>query len=238
MIIRRFNTKGIQHFEAYVLQCRQRHRAGEPLGPVTPTLLTDPECTIETSYELPGAAADFRDKLSIGEYFCRAIPDDRHAEARLDKELWTWLAAYFFDEITEGRKKIKETRAYIASIGFQDFYRHLLLGPYFVYFNSRDNPDRVRVLLYNNPTTMNEVMVQFGSYQTLMQNKSLQSVVQRLYFDEKAKRIKKGAGGKEAGTPRRLMDFFRQIELNYDLPSIDEHDIWSMLPKEFQKFKE
>ena len=49
--------------------------------------------------------------------------------------------------------------------------------------------------------------------------------MQRLYFDEEAKKIKKGAGGKEAGTPRRLMDFFRQIELNYDLLSIDENNV-------------
>lgn len=237
MTIRRFNAKGVQLFEAYVLRCRQLHKANEPLEPMTQELLTDPECSTATAYQLPDGAVDFKDKLSIGEYFCRVIPDDMHAEARLDKELWTWLAAYFFDEITEGRKKIKETRAYVASIGFQDFYRHLLLGPYFVYFNSRDNPDRVRVLLYNDPTTMNEVMVQFGSYQTLMQNKSLQSIVQRLFFDEKTKKIKKGAGGKGAGTPRRLMDFFRQIELNYDLPSIDEDGIWSMLPGEFEKFK-
>lgn len=238
MRIRRFNAKGIQHFEEYVLQCRKQHKAGELVEPMTPSLLTDPDCSTETDYQLPAGAADFKDKLSIGQYFCRVIPDDMHAEARLDKQLWTWLAAHFFDEITEGRKKIKETRAYVASIGYQDFYRHLLLGPYFIYFNSRDNPDRVRVLLYNDPTTMNEVMVQFGSYQTLMQNKSLQSVVQRLYFDEEAKKIKKGAGGKEAGTPRRLMDFFRQIELNYDLLSIDENNIWSMLPREFQKFKD
>jgi hypothetical protein len=238
MRIRRFNAKGIQIFEAFVLQCRRQHRAREPVEPVAPDLLTDPECSTETDYQLPGGAADFKNKLSIGEYFCRAFPDDMHAEVRIDKELWTWLAAYFFEEITRGRKKIKEPRGYIASIGYQDFYRHLLLGPYFIFFNSRDNPDRVRVLLYNDPTTMNEVMVQFGSYQTLMQNKSLQAVVHRLYFDERAKKIKFGAGGKEAGTPRRLMDFFRQIELNYDLPSIDEDNLWRMLPKEFQKFKE
>jgi hypothetical protein len=95
----------------------------------------------------------------------------------------------------------------------------------------------VRVLLYDEPTTMNEVMVQFGSYQTLMQNKELQSLIQKLYYDAEKKRIKRGAGGKEAGTPRRLMDFFRQIELNYDLRSISESRFWDMLPVEFAKFK-
>ena len=84
---------------------------------------------------------------------------------------------------------------------------------------------------------MNEVMVQFGSYQTLMQNKGLQAVVQRLYYDPEKGRIKRGAGGKEAGTPRRLMDFFRQIELNYDLQSVSESKFWDMIPAEFSKFK-
>lgn len=34
------------------------------------------------------------------------------------------------------------------------------------------------------------------------------------------------------------MNCFRQIELSYDLPSIDEENNWCMLPKEFEKFKD
>lgn len=70
-----------------------------------------------------------------------------------------------------------------------------------------------------------------------MQNRDLQVLIQKLYYDEEKQRIKRGAGGKEAGTPRRLMDFFRQIELNYDLGSITEARFWEMLPEEFAKFK-
>jgi hypothetical protein len=32
------------------------------------------------------------------------------------------------------------------------------------------------------------------------------------------------------------MDFLRQIELNYDLGSIEADKFWTMLPKEFGKF--
>ena len=142
-----------------------------------------------------------------------------------------------FDQITNGRKKLKEERAYVAGLSFQEFYRHLVLGPYFIFFNAKEDLSRIQVLLYDDPTTMNEVMVQFGSYQTLMQNKGLQAVVQRLYYDPEKGRIKRGAGGKEAGTPRRLMDFFRQIELNYDLQSVSESKFWDMIPAEFSKFK-
>jgi hypothetical protein len=56
-------------------------------------------------------------------------------------------------------------------------------------------------------------------------------------YDPEKGRIKRGAGGKEAGTPRRLMDFFRQIELNYDLQSVSESRFWDMIPAEFSKFK-
>jgi hypothetical protein len=235
--VRRFNELGVQQWEQYVIAARTDHHAGKSVGEVPPELLTDAQWSTETDYTLPDGPVDFSDKLKIGEYFCNVIPDDQHGSARIDKMMWSWLAAKFFEQLTQQRAKIKEPRAYVASINFQDFYRHLLLGPYFIYFSSRDNPERVRVLLYDEPTTMNEVMVQFGSYQTLMQNKDLQSVVNRLYFDPKKNKSKKGSGGKGAGTPRRLMNFFKQIELNYDLRSINETDFWNMLPAEFQKFK-
>lgn len=237
MTVRRFNEVGLQRWEQFVVSARTDHHAGKPVGPVPLELLTDPQWSIETDYTLPEGSVDFSDKLRIGEYFCNVIADDQHGAARIDKTMWSWLAAKFFDQLTQGRTKIKEPRAYVASINFQDFYRHLLLGPYFIFFSARDNPERVRVLLYDEPTTMNEVMVQFGSYQTLMQNKELQSVVNRLYFDSKKNKAKKGSGGKGAGTPRRLMNFFKQIELNYDLQSINETDFWNMLPTEFAKFK-
>ncbi len=237
MKARRFNGTGLQAFEAYIQAARANHKALLPVDPIPETLLNGQEFTELTEYELPDEAQSFPDKLSIGRLFTRVIPAGRNDEARIDAGLWSWFAAKYFDQITAKRKKIKEERAYVASISFQDFYRHLILGPYYLFFISQDDPERVRVLLYDEPTTMNEVMVQFGSYQTLMQNKELQSLIQKLYYDTEKKRIKRGAGGKEAGTPRRLMDFFRQIELNYDLGSITEGRFWEMLPVEFAKFK-
>jgi hypothetical protein len=238
MKARRFNEKGLQAFEEYIVAARANHRARLEVGPIPETLLTEQSFTELTEYELPDDTQTFPDKLSIGRLFTRVIPAARNEEARLDIGLWSWFAAKYFDQITADRKKIKEERAYVASISFQDFYRHLILGPYYLYFISQDDPERVRVLLYDEPTTMNEVMVQFGSYQTLMQNKELQALIQKLYYDTEKKRIKRGAGGKEAGTPRRLMDFFRQIELNYDLGSITEGKFWEILPPEFAKFKD
>jgi len=237
MIIRRFNQKGIDAFREYIINAKNNSKVNSPVEPIPESLLISELLTEATIYSLPTLPEVFNTKLQLAEFVDKIFPTNKYDEVRIDIGMWTWLAAVMFDKITNNRKKLKEERAYVAGLSFQEFYRHLILGPYFIYFNAKGDLSRVQVLLYDDPTTMNEVMVQFGSYQTLMQNKDLQSVVQRLYFDTTRGRIKKGAGGKEAGTPRRLMDFFRQIELNYDLSSVDESKFWEMIPSEFSKFK-
>ena len=237
MKVRRFNNQGVDAFKEYIRGAKIAAKEGKPVPAVPDELLHDNTLSEATPYVMPSLPDSFPTKSDLAAFVDRILPRDRYDELRIDTGMWTWLAARLFDLITIGRKKLKEERAYVAGLTFQEFYRHLILGPYFIYFNAKEDPDRVQVLLYDDPTTMNEVMVQFGSYQTLMQNKSLQAVVQRLYYDTSKKRIKRGAGGKEAGTPRRLMDFLRQIELNYDLASIDTESFWAMIPAEFGKFK-
>jgi hypothetical protein len=226
MIIRRFNQQGIDAFREYIIKAKNNSKTNSPVEPISESLLTSELLTDATIYSLPTLPQMFKTKLELAEFVDKIFPRNKYDEVRIDIGMWTWLAAVMFDKITNNKKKLKEERAYVAGLSFQEFYRHLILGPYFIYFNAKEDLSRVEVLLYDDPTTMNEVMVQFGSYQTLMQNKELQSVVQRLYYDSNRGRIKKGAGGKEAGTPRRLMDFFRQIELNYDLSSVDESKFW------------
>lgn len=237
MRVRRLNPQGIDAFREYIRTAKIALKAGEDVPPVSDEILGSELLTEATPYEMPEPPERFGSKLELAQFVDRFLPRNKYDDVRIDVGMWTWLAARLLDQITNGRRKFKEERGYVAGLTFQEFYRHLVLSPYFIYFNAKEDPSRVQVLLYDEPTTMNEVMVQFGSYQTLMQNKSLQALVQRLYFDPGKGRIRRGAGGKEAGTPRRLMDFFRQIELNYDLQSIDQDKFWDMLPAEFGKFK-
>jgi len=237
MKARRFSEEGLERFRAWIIDVRAIAKAGGEVPPVPDDLLVDDRYATATEYELPAKEPIFNTKMDIGIFCCQLVPDTHHEVVRGDAAFWSWLAARYFKQLTKGRTKIKEPRAYVAAIGFQEFYRHLMLGPYYIYFAARDVPERVCVLLYDEPTTMNEVMVQFGSYQTLMQNPEIQTVIQRLYFDTTKNRIKRGAGGKVNGAPRRLMDFFRQIEMNYDLRRISAQQMWDMLPAEFARFK-
>jgi hypothetical protein len=233
---RRFNDQGLAQFSEYVTHARALWRSKTEVPPVPPELVDDPATSEPLEYVLPDAEPNFPTKLAIGEFVAGIVPEAAFERARVDASFWTWLSARYFDQITANRTKLKEPRAYVAGLSFQEFYRHIILGSAYLFFSAGGDPSRIKVLLYDEPTTMNEVMVQFGSYQTLMQNRELQGVIQRLYFDEAQQRIKRGAGGKNAGTPRRLMSFLRQIELNYDLGSIRAEQFCSMLPREFQRF--
>ena len=238
MTIRKFTENGVSAFSEHIRECKLRQAAGAKANPVPPTLLTDVALSTDIGIPLGSVPDRFDNKEEIGQFFHALFKDGPAAEFEHCPQVWTWLAALFFDQITRHRERFKEERAYLADFSYQSFYRHLLLGPYLIY--SRAYPDIrfVRVLLYDEPTTMNEVLVQFGSYQTMMQNPELQRVIMRLYYDPKIDRIKRGAGGKGPGSPRRLMDYFRQIELNYDLRCIGEERILQMLPAEFATFLE
>ena len=237
MIIRRFNQRGLDAFREYLRQAKLDTKAKLPVPPVPIELLQGDATSEPTDYVLPSLPEVFSTKLELASFVDRVFPRNRYDDVRIDVAMWTWLAACMFDQITNGRKKFKEERAYVAGLSYREFYRHLILGPYFIYFNAKEDLSRVQVLLYDDPTTMNEVMVQFGSYQTLMQNKGLQVVVQRLYYDTEKGRIKRGAGGKGEGTPRRLMDLLCQLELNFDLQSVSDFRLWEMVTPEFAKFK-
>src|SRR5262245_53249083 len=133
MRARRFTSEGVEAFRRYVLDAREVAQRKGPVPPVAQDLLTDGQYTEEMPYELPADEPRFLTKLDMGQFVTGIVPDSDYQTVRVDGPFWTWLAARYFDQITAGRSKVKEPRAYVAGISFQEFYRHLILGPYYLY---------------------------------------------------------------------------------------------------------
>jgi hypothetical protein len=237
MKIRRFNEAGMLQFRQVIADRRQAAKAKRAVDPIPVELLQSDEYTTETQFLLPAERTVFSTKLDICNAVFKIIPQADFESLREDAALWSWLAGWYFDDLTKGRKKVKEERAYVAKVDFTSSYRHLILGPCFVATTAKDDPERVRILLYDEPTTMNEVMVQLGSYYDYLMNPVVQGVVRELYWDPSRARTKHGSGGKLPGSPRRLMDYLHQLELNFDLRSITVNRLLSFLPDEFDKYK-
>lgn len=61
----------------------------------------------------------------------------------------------------------------------------------------------------------------------------------RLYWDDKSQRPKRGAAPnkRKPGTLRRFVDVIQQLELTYDLYSMDGREILTLLPDEFTPWR-
>jgi hypothetical protein len=63
----------------------------------------------------------------------------------------------------------------------------------------------------------------------------IMQVATALFYDAESRRQRRGAGGKGAGSARRLVDVLAQFDVTWDLASIPGAGLQGMLPKEFQR---
>ena len=82
-----------------------------------------------------------------------------------------------------------------------------------------------------------DLIEQLASRQELITNKSLIKAVTELYYNPSTGTNKRGAGGKGAGSPRRLAEVIDQYNLTWDLYAISPDEIIGLLPSEFDRFK-
>jgi hypothetical protein len=84
--------------------------------------------------------------------------------------------------------------------------------------------------------TAGDLYENIAGRQELVTNPAVVEVSTRLYFNPETNNLKSGAGGKGAGSPRRLAAVLDQFDLTWDLYSATADEIMNILPKEFDKF--
>jgi len=184
----------------------------------------------------------FRNKYELASYLHGLFSEASPADVVADTGLWCWLSLYFFEQLCPrergGRFKPGARARWIPEVdNFQRYYRHLLAGPYRVFFFHRDRPERAMALLCGEICKQGDLIEQLASRQELITNKHLIEAVTSLYFDRESDRNKRGAGGKGAGSPRRLAEVIDQFNLTWDLYSLTANEFLGLLPAEFDRFK-
>jgi hypothetical protein len=86
-------------------------------------------------------------------------------------------------------------------------------------------------------TKQSEVIEQLAGQQEVFGARSVVEAADKLYWDEKSGSLKRGAQGKGAGTPRRLVRFMRQFRRTYDPPAMTPDQLVGSLPREFERWK-
>lgn len=158
-----------------------------------------------------------------------------------DRGLWAWLALLWFDQlapVNRGVRKIGERARWLPLIGDgRRYYRHLVLGAYLIYSTSQDRPQRAFALLHNPPHTPGELVGQLAATQDVVQSKAAIGAATALYYDSTRGAMKRGAGGRGPGSPRRFRTVLDQLDRTFDLQSLTEDRLLALLPSEFERFK-
>jgi len=181
-------------------------------------------------------------KHDVAKYLFEIINNSGIKEPEHNRGLWVWLSLYYFTQVCKKNSKGEfkpgaRARWIPEPSNFQRYYRHLLAGPWRVFKTYSDAPNLALGLLAGSIQAQGDLFEQLVARQELVTNSSLVSTATNLYYDHTTNKLKRGAGGKGAGSPRRLADLISQFSLTWDLYSMTVENIWNLLPAEFDKFK-
>lgn len=153
--------------------------------------------------------------------------------------LWAWLTftlrEQLFKRSGDGTWKVGEIHRWYPSNpnDWQKGQRHLVRMPLLLLKSLGSSADH---LLCSAPSVLPEIREQLTSQQDMF-NPAFQQVARALYFDDEKGTLKRGAGGKGGGTPRRLARVRQQLDVTWDLEDLDPRRIIDRLPSEFSRFK-
>lgn len=156
-----------------------------------------------------------------------------------DTGLWAWLTFVMRDQLFKRAEdntwKVGEIHRWYPSNpnDWQKGQRHLVRMPVLLLKSLADNADH---LLCGAPSVLPEIREQLTSQQDMF-NPAFQQTARILYFDDATGNLKRGAGGKNGGTPRRLAKVRQQLDVTWDLEDLDPAKIIKTLPAEFSRFK-
>lgn len=239
--ISRFNEDGLARFQAVL----ERGRADAEYARWTDedTIRTDlAEILQNQQYvlatEFPGRVdldKKFSNRYELGCYINQIV---QNIPIERDKELLSWLAAAYLDQLcsadkSTGTLKIGDIIRYIPDINNpRRYYRHLILAPVMLVNQLGDD---AKWLLLSAPSIHADTIEQSLSRPYMIANRVLMDVSKRLYFDGRAGRPKQRAFTKDTpgGFQRLARDIVPQFEMNHDLQLMRPEKVIEMLPQEF-----
>jgi hypothetical protein len=231
-IVRILNGEGIRKFREFL----NRLRAGEKLSPPV-DLLESPEHSESLPADVEVEDRSFASRLDAAEYFTNKFGDLR--DVNYNAGLWAWLTLFYFDQVCPsnegGDRNVGEEARYIPGSASWRYYRHLLAGPFRIY---QLHDQRSKLLLTGPLDRLGDFTEQLASRQEFITNRAILGAATRLYFDAQHKRPKRGAAStkRKPGTLRRFVDLVQQLDLTYDLYSLEPDGLLKLLPKEFDRW--
>lgn len=230
--LRKLNAKGVAAFRDYLGSIR----AGEEFQQ-SPALLYVDEYSSAIKPRIEIERRTLKTKLDAARYLTTVLEPIEGPGLTSDVGLWSWLALFFFDQLSpvraDGKRRPREDYHYIPSDRRPQ--RHLLAGAYQLY---KMHGDHARVLLHPAVHQHGRFIFDLDFRRDLLTNRGLIEAADRLYWNARTNRPKRGAASDgRPGSLRRLITVAQQLELNYDLYGMSAQEIAELLPAEFEPWR-
>jgi len=230
-LLSRFTANGLDQFLKWV-------RSGAP-GTVPQELLEDSSFAERLPEDKIVPSTQFADRYEFGVALMQLLDDQDQQTVSFDRGLWSWLAAYFFEQLCprdkEGKRALRKEYVYALSES-RIYYRHLVRTPWFLV---KMHGERCRFLLVargDDPAPLSRqsyLLDQLAARQFVISSPSLIGVAARLYSDQRTGQPTRGSGAKGSGSPRRLALIANQLSLTYDIHDMPVDRLMKILPDEF-----
>jgi hypothetical protein len=181
----------------------------------------------------------FADRYDFGAALVKLLGDQDQQAVSFDRGLWSWLAAFFFEQLCpynkDGKRALRKDYVYLLSDS-RKYYRHLVRTPWFLV---RTHGERCRFLLVtkrDDPAPLSRqsyLLDQLAARQFVISSPSLIGVAARLYSDQRTGQSTRGAGARGSGSPGRLALIANQLSLTYDIHDMPVDRLMKILPEEF-----
>jgi len=239
MKIRKLTDNGIERLRDYLAELRQGSKSLPPAS-----LLEDGEFSTPFKGDSEVELRIFNNRLELAQYLDQTLDGIFNDNLQNDVHLWSWLSLYFFDQVCpveeNGLRKPGRDYRHILEPGYPNGHRHLLAGAYLVYSVYGLGEDLSRLMLWTPLHLESKFHNQLAVRQTLITNKGILDAAVKMYFNETENKPKRGALMEKnaPGTLLRFINIIQQLDLTYDLYSMNGEEILALLPSEFDKWKD
>lgn len=239
MKFRRFNEQGLQAFTEYLRALRADPSAAVPTELLTSPRLTEP-LSVAIDAEPP---ASFASRMEFAQWLHTAATAHGVDIPRNDAGFWAWLSLALFDHVcpADGKamRNIKEDARYLPMLeSSRRYYRHALVGPFYVYWMYRDSPELAAAVLCGSLIQLNDEAYRLFVENQLVVMPSAIGVLTCLYYDELTGKLKRNSKTKKRGSIRRLATFLTRFARTLDLDVIPVARLIETLPSEFNRWRQ